>query len=178
MTRTASNEPADGSTRLGKAVIYGALGISALKIAIGSGGGGGDDTDTLTARLMALPLGPLLVGAVGVVILVIGGTHIYKGFTEKFKEDLKATGSTGTSGRLYIGLGKVGYISKGIALLVVGGLFVYAAWTHDPDKSGGLDQALRTILEQPFGAPLLVLIAAGLACYGLFCFAWAKHLDR
>jgi hypothetical protein len=24
----------------------------------------------------------------------------------------------------------------------------------------------------------LVLIAIGFACYGLFCFAWAKHLAR
>jgi hypothetical protein len=163
---------------LGKAVVYAALGVSALKIAVGSGGGGGEDTDTLTSRLMALPLGPLLVGAVGVGILVVGCAHIYKGITEKFKDDLKATGSTGNSGKLYIGLGKAGYISKGIALLVVGGLFVYAAATHDPEKSGGLDQALKTILDQPFGAPMLVLIAAGLACFGLFCFAWARHLDR
>ena len=32
--------------------------------------------------------------------------------------------------------------------------------------------------HQPFGAPLLVVIALGFACYGLFCFAWARHLDR
>ncbi|HET6625445.1 MAG TPA: DUF1206 domain-containing protein [Nocardioidaceae bacterium] len=174
---------ADGLKRLGrrlastgKAVIYGALGTSALKIAIGAGSG--DDTDTLTSRLMSLPLGQLLVGAVGVGVLVVGGAHLYKGFSEDFREKLDVKGNSGTSGRVYAGLGKAGYLSKGVALLVVGALFVYAAWTHDPEKSGGLDQALKTVLEQPFGAPLLVLIAAGLACYGLFCFAWARHLDR
>jgi hypothetical protein len=165
-------------TSLAKAVIYDALGVSALKMAIGGGGGGGDGTDGVTARLMALPLGPMLVGAVGAVILGVGGAHIYKGVTEKFTEDLKASGSVGNNGRLYCWLGKAGYVSKGVAFLVVGGLFGYAAWTHDPDKSGGLDQALKTILDQPFGAPILVLVAAGLACFGLFCFAWAKHLDR
>ena len=162
----------------GKAGVYGVLGVTALKIAIGSGGSGGDDTDTLTSRLMSLPFGTWLVAAVGAVVLVVAGAHVYRGLTDKLRDRLKPTGSTGNSGRLYIGLGRVGFVSKGISLAVVGGLFIYAAWTHDPDKSGGLDQALKTVLEQPFGALLLVLIAAGLACYGLFCFAWARHLDR
>ncbi|MGZ4457203.1 MAG: DUF1206 domain-containing protein, partial [Nocardioides sp.] len=31
---------------------------------------------------------------------------------------------------------------------------------------------------QPFGPFLLGLIAVGIACYGLFCFARARHLSR
>ncbi len=54
--------------------------------------------------------------------------------------------------------GKVGYIAKGIAIGIVGGLFCYAAITHDAKKSGGLDQALQTVLEQPFGQVLLIAI--------------------
>lgn len=57
-------------------------------------------------------------------------------------------------------------------------LFLYAAFTHEPRKSGGLDQALHDVLQRPFGPPLLVLMAAGLASYGVFCFRWARHLDR
>ncbi len=60
----------------------------------------------------------------------------------------------------------------------MGGLFCYAAITHDPKKSGGLDQALQTVLEQPFGQVLLTAIALGIAAYGAFCFARAKHLSR
>lgn len=174
----------DGAKRLlkrlasaGKAVVYGTLGVSALKLAMGGGSSGGS-TDTMTARLMAAPFGPVLVAVVGAVVLAVAAAHVYKGFSEDFRDKLEAEGNTGRSGKLYTVLGKVGYVSKGVALAVVGGLFVYAALTHDPQKSGGLDQALRTVLQQPFGAPLLVLIALGLACYGLFCFAWARHLDR
>jgi hypothetical protein len=61
---------------------------------------------------------------------------------------------------------------------VVGGLFIWAAWTHDPQKSGGLDQALHKVLQQPFGAPMLVALGLGIACYGAYAFAWARHLDR
>jgi hypothetical protein len=75
-------------------------------------------------------------------------------------------------------LGTAGYLSKGVAFALVGLLFVWAAWTHDPQKSGGLDQALHKVLEQPLGAPVLLAIAVGIACFGLFCFAWARHLRR
>ena len=34
------------------------------------------------------------------------------------------------------------------------------------------------MLEQPFGPVLLTAIALGIAAYGLFCFARAKHLSR
>ena len=54
-------------------------------------------------------------------------------------------------------------------------LFVVAAITFDPKKAGGLDAALRTVRDQPFGPYLLTLMALGLAAFGLYCFAWAKH---
>ncbi len=161
---------------LGKAVLYGALGVSAVRVALGDGGKGGEDT--LTARVMQLPGGQLLVGAVGVAIIAYGGVLVWRGWTEKFVEHLDIDGQTGTDGRAYVTFGKVGYIAKGLALGVVGCLFVYAAFTHDPKKSGGLDQALQTVKDQPLGPFLLGAIALGIACYGLFCFARAKHLDR
>ena len=65
-----------------------------------------------------------------------------------------------------------------MVLAIVGGLFCYAAITHNAKKSGGLDQALQTVLEQPFGQAMLVAIALGIAAYGVFCFARAKHLSR
>ena len=38
--------------------------------------------------------------------------------------------------------------------------------------------ALQEVLEQPFGPFLLGAIALGIGCYGLFCFARARHLSR
>jgi hypothetical protein len=132
----------------------------------------------MTARLMSLPAGPLLVGAVGLAILGIAGAIAFRGIAETFKDELETEGQTGKDGGAYVLLGKIGHVSKAVAIAIVGALFLYAAFTHDPNKSGGLDQALRTLLQQPLGTPLLVVIALGLACYGLFCLAWARHLDR
>ncbi|HYH73452.1 MAG TPA: DUF1206 domain-containing protein [Nocardioides sp.] len=165
------------ATSLFKAVIYGALGYSAVKVATGDASQGGG-TDSTTAKLMDLPGGQLIVGAVGLAIIGYGISLVVRGWTEKFREHLDAQGQSGQDGSAYVMLGKAGYIAKGIAIAIVGGLFLYAAITHDPKKSGGLDQALQTVLEQPFGPVLLTAIGLGIGAYGLFCFARAKHLSR
>ena len=164
-------------TSAGKVVLYGALALTAFRTATGSGSSGGG-TDGYTAKVLQMPGGQLVVGAVGLGILVVAGFLAYRGWTEKFRSKLRSEGKTGKDGSAYVLFGKIGYLSKAAAIAVVGALFIYAAITHDPDKSGGLDQALHKIVQAPLGAPILAVIALGFACYGLFCFAWARHLDR
>lgn len=158
-----------------KALLYAAIGISAVKVALGDGSKGG--TDSWTAQLMSVTGGQLLVGAVGLGIVAYGLVQIHKGWSEGFREDLEAEATTGDLGSLYVWLGKVGYIAKGVAVGIVGGLFVWAALEHSAKKSGGLDVALQTVLEAPGGSVLLGAIALGILCYGTFCLARAKHLD-
>jgi hypothetical protein len=160
-----------------KAVIYAVLAFTALKIAVGSQSQGGG-SETMTAKVFSWPAGQLIVIGIGLAILGYGGFMAWRGWTEKFKEHLDAEGKSGETGAAYILFGRIGYIAKGIAIALVGGLFLYAGFTHDPKKSGGLDQALHKVLEQPFGQLLLVAIGAGIGCYGLFCFARARHLSR
>lgn len=187
----------DGGDRLksvvgnaGKGVIYAVLAFSALQTALadtaGGGGGGkgggkssgGGSTDSLTAKLMDMPGGTLIVGAVGLGVIAYAGYYVYQGWTEKFLEKLDGGPRSREASKAYRLLGKVGFIAKGVAIGVIGALFVYAAVTHDPKKSAGMDQALSEIAQQPFGQALLVAVGVGIACYGVFCFARARHLSR
>lgn len=158
-----------------KAVIYGALAFTALKTLLGDGGGGGK---SLTATVMGWPGGQWLVVLAGLAVIGYAGWTAYRGWSEKFLEHLDSEGRIGEVGDAYKWFGKIGYIVKGISIALVGALVVHAGWTHSGKEDKGLDDALRTVLEQPFGPWLLSAIAVGLACYGLFCFARAKHLDR
>ena len=167
-------------TAAGKAVIYVVIGVSAVRAATGSrlvvsqkGGG----TDSTTAKVMDWPGGQVIIGAVGLAIIGIGGYLVYRAWTEKFAKHINAEGKSGDTGTAYLWFGKAGYTAKGVTFGIIGSLFLYAALTHDPKKSGGLDQALHKVLQQPFGPVLLVVIALGLACYGLFCFARARHFN-
>lgn len=174
----------DGFTRIrkrvtsaGRAVIYGVLGYQAVTIATGSGGGGSSSEDSLTARLMSMTGGQLLVGALGLGIIGVGLALAVKGATCKFTKDLQGAATSGRTGDAVLTLGQVGYIAKGIALGVIGGLFVWAAATHNANRAGGLDEALKTLLEQPFGAWLLSAVALGIAAFGVYCIAWARWPD-
>ncbi|MBB6629487.1 DUF1206 domain-containing protein [Nocardioides sp. KIGAM211] len=165
---------------VGKAVIYGAIAFSALKIAVGSGGGGkkkGSSGDT-TATVMNWPGGQFIITVVGLAIIGYGISLMVRAWTEKFRENLTAEGTSGDAGTAYIWFGKAGYMAKGIATVIVGGLFAYAGITHEAGKSGGLDTALHKVLQQPFGQVLLILMGIGIGCYGLFCFARARYMAR
>jgi hypothetical protein len=72
----------------------------------------------------------------------------------------------------------VGFPGKGIALALVGALLCYAAITFDPSKAQGLDGALHTVLELPYGPYLLTLVAIGIAAFGAFLFARARYPER
>jgi hypothetical protein len=159
----------------GRAVIYAVLGVSAASTALNGGSSSsGSSADSLTARLMSAPGGQLLVILVGLGIVAVGGALVYRGFKEKFTKHLDAGGSHGP----IVLLGKIGYAAKGVALAGVGVLVIIAGLRHNPNKSGGLDAALRELLQEPFGGWLVGAIALGLAAFGLYCFGWARHLER
>jgi len=164
-------------TSAGKAVIYAVVGIGAVHVALGSSSSGKNGTDSTTAKVVDWPAGQLIVGAVGVAMIGIGGYLVLRAFTEKFAKHINAEGKSGETGKAYLWFGKAGYTAKGITFGIVGALFLYAGLTHEAKKSGGLDQALHKVLQQPFGPFLLGVIAVGLACYGLFCFARARHFN-
>lgn len=159
----------------GKAVVYAVIGYSALKIAIGAGAH--SQSQQTTARIMSWPFGRLLVAAAGLVVVVVAVVQAKRGITTSFTKDLDAGATSGTSGETVLRLGQVGYIAKGVALGVLGGLFVWAAWTYDAKKAGGLDAALSTLLKAGVGPWLLVVVALGIACFGLYAFAWARYAD-
>ena len=157
----------------GRTCVY--LALCWLAVSNAAGLSGGSSEDGMTAKLMSAPAGQWLVAAIGVAVIAVGARQVHKGIKKKFTDDLEPGATAGQSGRTLLRLGQVGYVAKGISLAAVGGLFVWAAATYDPQKAGGLDAALRTLLEQPFGQYLLSAIGLGLAAFGVFCFGWARH---
>jgi hypothetical protein len=161
-----------------KAVIYAALAVLAIRFATGGGQSSSQQQQQTTAGVFAWPAGRWLVGAAGLVLIGVGAYHVYKGVTKRFLKEIDLAEAPRTATRLVTRLGQVGFPGKGIALAVVGGLLVYAAITFDPSKAQGLDGALRTILQAPFGRILLTLVAVGIAAFGAFCFVRARYPER
>lgn len=155
-----------------KAVVYLVLAGLAFGVVTGESSGGGGEK--VTRWLMSSGLGKVAVAAAGLAIVVVGGYHVYKGVTKKFREDL-AGGPGGQLGRGVDVTGVAGYVAKGVALVVVGGLFVVGAVQADPEKASGLDVALKSLADLPYGKVLLVLVGVGFVAYGVYSFARSRY---
>ena len=114
--------------------------------------------------------GKALLIAVGLVVLAVGGYHVYKGISERFLKDLRVSGGRGITA-----IGVVGYVAKGLVLAGAGLLVIVATLNSDPSKSTGIDSAVKTLGEAPFGKVLLVVAAAGLAAFAVYSFVRSRH---
>lgn len=153
-----------------KGVTYGVLAWGAFEVAGGTDTSSSQQSEEATATLLAGPLGGVLVVLLGAVVVAVGGYLIYKGLARKFREDLRKD-----PGRAVEVLGMLGYAAKGVSLIIVGVLFWSAAATHDPEKASGLDGALHTVLQLPWGQVLLSLVAVGLVAYAAYSFARSRY---
>jgi uncharacterized protein DUF1206 len=160
-----------------KTIIFLALAFLAFRYASGGGQSGSGQQQTVSG-VFAWPGGRFLVGIAALVIIGVGVHHVHKGLTKRFLKEIDTAQAQAGQRRAIERLGQVGYPAKGVALALVGALIGWAAITFDPAKATGLDGALRTVLDAPFGKWLLTLVALGIAAYGVFCFFRARFPQR
>jgi hypothetical protein len=161
-----------------KAVIYISLAVLAIRFATGGGQSSSQEQQQTTAGVFDWPAGQFLVGAAGLILIGSGAYHVYKGVTKRFLKEIDTSEASPKATRLVTRLGQVGFPGKGVALAGVGALLVWAAVTFDPSKAQGLDGALRSILDLPFGQILLTLVALGIAAFGAYLFVRARYPER
>ena len=118
------------------------------------------------------------LGLAALVLVGVGVYHVRKGLTKHFLKEIDTARATAGQRRLIERLGQVGFPAKGVALALVGGLLGWAAITFDPAKASGLDGALRTLLDAPFGKALLTVVALGIAAFGVYVLFRARFPER
>jgi hypothetical protein len=161
-----------------KALVYAFLAVTAIRFASGGGKSSSGQQQSTVAGVFSWPAGRFLVGIAALVVIGVGVYHVRKGVTKHFLKEIDTARATPGQRRVIERLGMVGYPAKGVALALVGGLLGWAAITFDPKKASGLDGAMRTLLDAPFGKVLLTLVALGIAAFGVFCFFRARYPER
>lgn len=160
-----------------RAVMYGYLAVAASGLVL-QGPSGQGSPRSATARLLALPAGPWLLGAVAVGFVATGTGLAVFGARRGFVGQLDERAREGGRRVPIVLLGVLGYLAKGAAITVVGVLLGWVALSHDPRRTGGLDQALHQVLGARLGTVAVVVVGLGLACFGLYLIARARHLER
>jgi Domain of Unknown Function (DUF1206) len=150
-------------------MIHGSLALAALGLLTGAAwGGGGDGARDWTARLMALPAGIWLVGAVGVAVAGFGLSQLYSAWAGRLDEDLDLSRMDGTMRQWAVRFGRFGMAARGVVFGVIGVSLLLAACQADPGEARGLGEALRALRGQVYGPWLLGGVAFGLVAYGLY----------
>lgn len=159
-----------------RAVIGFALGFYAARLVTGNGGGqsGNQRQQEFTAKLLSLPAGPVLVAIVAAIVIGVAVAEIRKGIRKSFMQDLDLGDLPQGTQQWVRRLGVLGYIAKGVVLGIIGVLLGLAAFQENAREAGGLDRALKTLAAQPFGTFALVVVAVGLAAFGVYCVAAAR----
>ena len=154
------------------------VGVSAAKVAMNAGSGGGKKSD-LTATIMGWPAGQWIVGrdrpGRDGVRREPGAPRVDR---EVPRAPRAARARAARPARPTSGSARPATPPRASPSWSSAACSSTPGYTHKAKKAGGLDHALHTVLQQPFGPVLLGLIAVGIACYGLFCFARARHLSR
>lgn len=152
--------------------VHVALAFSAAKFAMGSGKSSSQQNAGLSAQMMQTEWGSGVLVLIALVVIGVGGYHVYKGVTRRFLKDLEVSG-----GSVITVLGITGYVAKGVVLVGAGLLVIVATMTSDPSKATGIDAAVKTIGAAPFGKFLLILAAVGLAAYGVYGFVRSRYAE-
>ena len=155
-----------------RAVVWGALAFSAAKFVVRAGQRANAE-QSITARLLAHPVGPWLVGAAGVAIAVVGLMHLRHLRGHDYLDDLKPIPETNR--RLVSAVALMGIGAKAGVYFMAGAFLVRAAVNHRAMGGVGLDGALSTVARQPYGTYVLVAVASGLAAYAAWCWVRARY---
>lgn len=156
---------------LADGIAYATVAWSAAAFAVGAGQTSRQSTVTITGSLMALPAGALLVVGTGIAVLGVGAFSVWSGVSRDFLVDLATR-----PGRFVVAAGLFGFVARGLVYALVGVLFFVAAWTHDVNRSTGIDGALHVLQGWPGGAVLLGVLSAGLVAFGVYLMTRARHL--
>jgi hypothetical protein len=153
---------------LARAVIYAGLSYLTFTVISGKDRSQSARQQDITATAMQHTAGRVLVGVIGLAIVACGIALVVEGARKKFMKYLQTARMSARTRRVVKLLGMTGTIARGVVFGLAGALVIDAALTHKASKSGGIDQALLTLRDQPFGEFLMMLAALGLLVFGVY----------
>lgn len=163
------------------AVVYGGLIFPTVRFLLHPGDEqqqGGNSTADWSAWLLShQPVGQWLLIIIGVVAFGGGLGQVWLALSGDFEKDLKFREMSENSMALARRVGRAGHAARGVVFAMIGFFIAKAAWDTDPGQARGLDGALQTLVQQPYGPVLLGAVALGLIAFGVYsilCARWIK----
>ena len=161
------------SARVGVAfagLVYAGLAFSALRLFFGLGAQLSEEQEakSWTAVLLAQPLGPWLVAAAGVAIVILAIHEAYVAVRANFVSKLKLEQAGPGTRTFVVRCAQIGHLARAVVFAIIGLFLVEAAIHSDPREARGLGGALYALEQQAYGDWLLATVAAGFMAYAAY----------
>jgi len=154
----------------GSALTYLSLAFYSLQNALGFGNSDSGGERGLAEWAMSQPFGQYVAGAIGVGFIIGGAITALKGVSRRFERYLNLPESQPVRLICIYGL-----VARGAVFVIVGIFFCYAAITVDPSRAGSMSDALTWVRKLPLGGALYLIVAIGLAAFGIYNLVEARY---
>ena len=168
-------------TRVGNAIrgcIYGALGFEAFRLLRGLRQSKGDEAEEWTARILAWPLGDIMIGIAGATVAIYGLSELIRAIrrNDDPKVDFSCIAASVRTAIRRISIFGVGV--RGGLIATLGVFLVRAAFTHDPGQAAGNRESMLRLGGLVEGRWFLALIAVGVLAYAVdqAVHAWCRRI--
>jgi hypothetical protein len=92
----------------------------------------------------------------------------YTGLRRKFDQNIKPTGLNPKQVKIFKIIGRYGTVGRGVVFFLLGLFLVFAAYQGNSAGAKGIDGALLSVLQQPYGHWLLGILALSLVAFGFY----------
>jgi Domain of Unknown Function (DUF1206) len=160
------------------ALVHAGLAVAAVSMLTGSGSpeDSGAQTRGMTAELLSWrPLGPWLVGGVGVGFLAGAGHGLYCALRAKLDEALDLSQLSATAQRWAVRFCRFGIAARACVSLVAGVFFILAASRSNASEAKGFADSLGSLRALPFGGYVFGAVALGLIAFGAYELIEARY---
>lgn len=167
--------------RLGYAVSglsYAGVAYTAIQLLTGLGNMTNEDSaEVWTEWLILKPFGEWLIGIGGLVVIGVGLTYMYGGYSKRYLSDLQSEQLDSMFEHWAIQFGRFGYAARGFVFVLIGFFLVKAALLSDAKQVDGLGGVLSRLAGSELGTVVLAIVAFGFISYAgyMMVTAWYRR---
>jgi Domain of Unknown Function (DUF1206) len=172
-------DPQGIATRLGFAwsgLSYLILAFFAFGLLTNHAASQADGMQQMAGKLLSAPGGSLLTQAAGLIGLAAGFGQFFEAYRASFKKDEKRSRMSEAEKKVTDALGRFGFVARGVVFALMGWFIFLAGSQHNSGKATGFTGIFTFILAQPYGRPLLSLVALGIIALGLHSVVLARYI--
>jgi type IV secretory pathway VirB2 component (pilin) len=136
-----------------------------------------EQTHEYVTKILSMNWGRWLVGIIGVLVIAVGLYQIYEGIRLHFDSHIQPRSMSSQKAGWIKRAGQFGTVARGVVFTMIGLFLFVAAIQNNPGEAKGFDEALLSLLQQPYGLWLMGAVAVGLIAFGIysiFCGLWFR----